>query len=943
MGQRSKFTFPVPGRKPKPAAAASSAGSAPLTKAQKILGTGEISLDGASSRQWDARSGISISISESSASYSATNEGGLGTLEEEDDDDDRVTGQRTPRGWDAESEVIPRQWPGRGLRMQRSAATIGNDYQTDASSVRRRESNASVMFQHYDPNKVPLAISQQTSNSAMAKGLPRKANSLLDVDGTIAGPFGKKKKPARLDLSRLKPRSRRSPNLQPGPVLNNDYVTRSPSMLSIASSLGLSSHSKVNRKSKSSGGASDAAYTPSPRDNSELRQLYDHYEQRSIREAMSPEEEVYQETLLSPSPAEPTPALTSASTMRTAAPLATPYATALSNPVIREPHRNIGHRRTDSGASKSTLTSTTSPPPAHSYQSPRKDYASSISSRNTRASKSSRNFESDLQKNSVLSLSDSESDDGTFSDSAPKSSMSSWGNTSHDDDASISAESRVDPALRFPISQETYANKSKRQSFAQLNDYLAVPSPGAKGHNPRAPSSSTVRSASSSNSTATAISNAIAESSRGSRLSASTVETTDYAASLTSSHRTRGTHDTSIAGFSNSPRSTHTDHHSKSFRDSVDASNHRLSSQLTPPLSPSTVDLDYYTNPPDSAIHAEFPIPPTTQVQEDGRLMAVTKQEEMLLAALRKKRARMRENIIAELENERASLASHRSNSTIGGSPESKKLSILMGKLEAMDSKLPNLDCPQLPPLPVRNSSLVTSFKHLTERSGSVRMVENKARPTEDLAYRADDKPDSRDNRMSDMSGRSQGSGRRERVLMYLDRPIHSIDDIDAAEPSPDLSEFMDYDQDSDGEIIPERRSSRVRSRYSTRHSRTIAGRPRADSNPLAPLSPHNASNLRTQLENLPESRYEGLEDFDEDFDGFSDVMGHDEVDPQHHHHHDDDQGIEIARPDSPEAAVMGHAQNRRHIRGKNSAVRLSAVGYINGLPLEAALWGDDG
>ncbi|KAL1836883.1 hypothetical protein VTK73DRAFT_4895 [Phialemonium thermophilum] len=36
----------------------------------------------------------------------------------------------------------------------------------------------------------------------------------------------------------------------------------------------------------------------------------------------------------------------------------------------------------------------------------------------------------------------------------------------------------------------------------------------------------------------------------------------------------------------------------------------------------------------------------------NGRFMAVTRQEEMLLAALRKKRARMRENIIAELEAE---------------------------------------------------------------------------------------------------------------------------------------------------------------------------------------------------------------------------------------------------------------------------------------------------
>jgi hypothetical protein len=820
------------------------------------------------------------------------------------------------------------------LQKQRSAATIGNDYKTDASSLRRRQSNASTIYSHYDRSKVPLSISQQTSNSAMAKGLPSKANSLLDMDGTLAGPAHRKKKPSRLDLSMLKPRSRKDTNLQVDPVLCNSYVTRSPSFMSQISSPRVTP-GKL-RKSPSAASTSTYKSPAGMQDSMTLSQLYDHYERMSFRSEPSPIEEISDYPHFDSVPEEPTPPLTTCSTLS----LVTP----LSNPVIREPNHRLGHLRKDSVGSRNTVTSSSSRSLATSHHvSPARDYASSISSRNTsntrisKISKISRTLDSDLQTNSVLSLSDSDSDDGTFSDSAPKSSMSSHTNISHED-ISVLGDRNVN-LPRPPIIHERTSSRQKHQNFAPLNDYLAVPSSAGKGHSARQPSNSTLRSFVSSTSTATATRNAAHESGRASRLSASTSETLGSQNSL-SSHKKpevvgRGAQEATLVTLKPLASTAEALDSLRELTAQATAKHRRTlsSDQLTPPLSPSSIAS--YDSSPGKASAKDEPVD-----AHNARLMAVTKQEEMLLAALRQKRAMMRENMLTETEESQSSVTGRRRSSASSCARDSQTT----WRTSKTTSFQNSSGAPQLPPFQPRNSSLVSSFKNLTERKDIVRRTDSNVRFADDPDSAVGE--DLKETRFSPVINNAHVKddqvGRHERVLMFLDRPLYDIDAIDAAEPSPDLSEFMDYDQDSDGEIVPERRRSRRGSRFSSTYISSSPAvrrgdRPRADSNLLGV----RGSSLRRQLENLPETCMESYDEDDIDFDGFSDVMNPPRsetsaCDPPREH--------DIARPSSPVSQPAEKHQVKGHVKGKNSAVRLSAVGNVGlFLPPEVGLWGDDG
>ncbi|ETS77592.1 hypothetical protein PFICI_09654 [Pestalotiopsis fici W106-1] len=939
MGNKSKFTFPIPGRKAKPPTDPQ-VSAVPLTKAQKILGTGggintastaSLHPGSAKPQHWDSRSGISIAVSESTASFADT---GLNVLDEEDEFD---PGRYRSNGWDAESDIIPRQpVGGHGLRMQRSAATIGNDYRTEASSMKRRESIASTIYSHYDRSKVPLSISQQTSNSAMAKGFASKANSLLDMDGSLAGPAIAKKKPSRLDLSKLKPRSRKDQNAQPAAnVLGHGYVNRSPSFISQFSS----SHN-VSKKVGASPSATSTRTFDSPKgvqDSTTLSQLYDHYEQMTFREDddLSGEDEFPDRPRFDSVAEEPTPPLTTSSTIS----LVTP----LSNPAVRDTNHRLDHARKNSTGSRNTTTSNT-PNISQSHQLlPGRDYASSISSRNTRnsktskTSKTSRTLESDLQTNSVLSLSDSDSDDGTFSDSAPKSSMSSHTNISHEDLAALS-DARKGMPKRPPVPQErTSSRQQKHGNFATLNDYLAVPASAGKGHNARIPSSSTVRSSSTASTETTARYTA-SETGRLSRLSVSTAGTSD-------------SHHSSISGKKTlkSQWSQHTGADAKA----VTARPLASTAEALDSLRELTAQATDKHRRSFSSDQSESPVSPSSGASynggkdstrdegadsHNGRYMAVTKQEEALLAALRHKRAMMREDILAELDGDRSSVGSRRRSSASSGGRDSQLQSLRSSK---QTSTRITSCAPQLPPYQPRNSSLVSSFKNLTERKDSVRRTDNNVRFADEPQSLSHDDPIEKrsSSAMSNATIKGNAAGRHERVLLFLDRPVYDIDSIDTAEPSPDLSEFMDYDQDSDGEIIPESRRSRRISKHTSAHgfptpAQRRADRPRADSNLLGT----RGSSLRRQLENLPESNLENDEEDDIDFDGFSDVMG-----PPPSEVSDRRERV-TARPDSPVQQHLAKTQIKGHVRGKSSAVRLSAVGNADlYLPPEVGLWGDDG
>ncbi|KAF7525079.1 hypothetical protein G7054_g11188 [Neopestalotiopsis clavispora] len=897
MGNKSKFTFPIPGRKAK-VQAEPQASAVPLTKAQKILGTGG-GINTASStslhppgpakpQHWDSRSGISIAVSESTYADTALN-----GIDEEDEFD---PGRYRPNGWDAESDIIPRQpGGGHGLRMQRSAVTLGNDYRTDASSMKRRESIASTIYSHYDRAKVPLSISQQTSNSAMAKGFPSKANSLLDMDGSLAGPAVAKKKPSRLDLSKLKPRSRKDKeqSVQPAAnVLAQGYVNRSPSFISQFSS----SHN-VSPKVGASPSATSARTFDSPKgvqDSTTLSQLYDHYEQMTFREEddVSGEDEFPDRPRFDSITEEPH----------------TPSHDVVDH--FHHAHAALEPRRSRDKPSLGSL---------QEYLQEKLNWKNSKTSKNSRTTA----LESDLQTNSVLSLSDSDSDDGTtFSDSAPKSSMSSHTNISQEDLAALS-DARKGVPKRSPVPQERSSSRQQKHgNYATLNDYLAVPASAGKSNIARAPSSSSTVRSSSTVSTETTARYTASETGRLSRLSVSTAGTSDSHHSSKSGKKTQKPQWNQPAA---EPK-TATPAPLASTAAALD-SLRELTAQATDKHRGS-FGSDTSESPVSPLSGASYSGGKGSTRDEDaesksGRYMAVTKQEEALLAALRHKRAMMREDILAELDGDRSSVGSRRRSSASSGGRDSQLQNLR--SLKQTSTRVTSC-APQLPPYQPRNSSLVSSFKNLTERKDSVRRTDNNVRfADEPQGHGQDDPVEQRSSSaMSNATLKGNAAGRHERVLLYLDRPIYDIDSIDTAEPSPDLSEFMDYDQDSDGEIIPESRRSRRISKHTSINgfptpAQRRAERPRADSNLLGT----RGSSLRRQLENLPESNLENNEEDDIDFDGFSDVMGPPPSEPVQH---------------------VTKTHTKGHVRGKSSAVRLSAVGNADlYLPPEIGMWGDDG
>ncbi|KAI4860733.1 hypothetical protein F4820DRAFT_97163 [Hypoxylon rubiginosum] len=958
MGHKSKFTFPMPGRSSKQPPTVTVTN--PLSKAEKILGTGRMNLGSPTGarehgRSWETGSngGISISISESSASQSGVLEG----------DEDVFAGTTYGRSlWEEESEALPRRLRstnglfGKSLKTKRSAITLGarsRDAATDDSHSRRPQSS-STAYSHYEPAKVPLSISQQTSNSAMAKGLPTKAGALLDIDGALSGKGQPRKKPAKLDFSKLRFRSRKDHGLDVngvGPVLGNNYVMRSPSIMSHMS------HSIVSptRPSPTSSGRSQI--TPKPdmklqsqptigattrsgrlkgtNDANTLHQLYDHYEQMSFRhgidlteedsedEARGEEPQLSQQRLL---PRTYEPAVPEVSRKDTVTPTA--------NPMNRDPNARWNHSRNTSQASKITATRTGTPSTMQLRPTSRHDYPPSVSSRHTRTSKATPSImstlDSDRQQQSVLSLTDSDSDE---EGSRPGSSLPSYEN-SFRDDLSVSSSQRHPSTSRLSVS--SHSTNPKGASYAHLNDYLTIPHASPKSKTSRSPSTNTLQSSTSSLSTATRTS---LPSHQDPRASVSTTGTTGSLLSPTYSNQSsytvqeaRAVAFTPLASTAEAASSVSVDHMPNSLNQILSqqarqrtSQNSRASDQPTPPLSPTSVE--FYRKSPESV--RQEPATGSASEPHNARLMAVTRQEEMLLAALRKKRARMRENIIAEIEEDR-SLSSQASNDIAG---IEKMVSANLKSIERQEARDARARAKQPKNLPTRSSSLQRASNGLGRfpvRSNALPSTSH-SDPTE--------KTTNRTRITSEVERHRTGKARHERVLLYLDRPIDSIDVIDQAEPSPDLSEFLEDDIDfpPNGE-----RRSRTRSKlgssphgspYNSKNSgREAHGRPRPDSSPVSPKS--------KPVKNVPIARVETNEDIDADdvdFDDLEDVV--DQRKAAFGPRSVPEKGI--PRPDSPVSPANGllAPSTLGHKKGKKSAVRLSAVGQISS---PVPWWGDD-
>ncbi|KFH41200.1 hypothetical protein ACRE_080860 [Hapsidospora chrysogenum ATCC 11550] len=434
----AKFTFPIPGRSKKQTPPVPP--SEPLTKAQRVLGATQFATDSTSPRAWDSLStpGISVSLSDGTAHSSGRGESAK---------------QRADRDWGDESDIVPNR-----LRPN-DPLDESDDLYSEYTRELREQHSSSTIRSWYDKAKLPLAVSQQTSSSAIAKGPPCKAQRLLDIDNAYSASVSKsKKKPAKLDLSQVKPSSRGKDNDWDGPVLGNDFVTRSPSILSPLSptdgskrqrrriqkhrtleSLRSAPRPDDQARPVTSGNRSPAQHEACTGKLDGLPGLYRHYEQMSFAQIMDAEEEPVKETLEPKRDMDRLPNLYEDAAVpfhdqiqplrqreeETPGPLSShPTLTSLSS------HSSYSTQRSHSTFQLGHITPLTHPPhsvapPPAIYepipikidaQSPT-DYAASISSRHTRTSKASRRTDksfqtSDLQEKSILMLSsDSEEDD----------------------------------------------------------------------------------------------------------------------------------------------------------------------------------------------------------------------------------------------------------------------------------------------------------------------------------------------------------------------------------------------------------------------------------------------------------------------------------------------------------------------------------------------------
>ncbi|WYZ41168.1 hypothetical protein EsH8_V_000063 [Colletotrichum jinshuiense] len=893
MGRTSKFTFPVPGRKQKPPFGPIVSG--PMSKAQKILGTAEINID--APRQWDAASnaGISVCVSESTATYNAS-ERGRGMRNEEEG---FAGNSHRNTQWDQESEIVPAFLTNRFSQLKTTDG--GHREYTETSSLTRRGSNSTITS-WYDKSKMPLSISQQTSSSAMAKGPPQKASALLDMEGhapnaVVPVDLKPKKRPSRLDLAPLLSR-RKSHSLKGKTdahrgsiLLSPDYVTRSPSLASITSPQAIPppiqqrTERKLLRKNTFESTNSTASRPRTSGSNgrrgandiSTLPNLYEHYEQMTFDQVLGHDGPL----------AVSDPSIISAGQTPLRSPSTTDQKKNFSRPPLRHNEATtLMYPAHCGGLPDSSRLAGQQPIQVD------RDCASSVSSRYTKTSKASKRTSqslngSDLMEKSVLSLS-SDSEEEYFPDSISKFT----GESRSSDAGSVAPSSLRSTNSRDAPSVSQSSRKSvKRASFAATSTYLTIPSKSP----PSKQASVKPRTSSLSSSTY----HPSAQSNRSSSIYST------MSASSTNSFGDRQNRPGYIGQEARAVAVLPPQEFRTNFQrvaeppqrmPSTKSSLHSVD-QPTPPLSPTSVES--FTTSGDSI---------DAPAHSDSRFMAVTRQEEMLLAALRMKRAHMRESILAEFEDEpRIPSSHHHRNSSQGTITE--------------------MEWPE-PPQTLRHQTSATS--NSTVKAGSRPSEVHPGSLTGDRSHRRSN------SRHLDMLSSSQPSSlsssrtgslskmrpvqetktseaKHERILLYLDRPVGNVNSMDFAEPSPDLSDFLDFDNvsEEDDEL------SSDMSMFRNREQRPGMN-PKSWGRVLRPGERirHESSPLRPRGETAASEQVRVME-------------AESDVDPMYG----------IPRPDSP-VSPEGTLALPKYGMSKKKAVRLSAVGSAG---VEVGWWGDDG
>lgn len=795
MGRLSKFSFPIPGRKTRPAAEPQQP-EVYAPKAQKLLGNSAINVES----QWDAKStsGMSIAVSESTTAHHPT---------------DRAPGSRggakARSQWGDESEIVPPQFkraaPGPTAYNPR---TESHYEPSDVSSLRKRQSSSTIMS-YYDKSRVPLSVSQQTSASAMAKGYSSKATSLLDMDNTMSPPPAPKPKPAKRDISNMfsRPRTGGSNKSAPGRDFTPDPLPAHPlaHKSSHATLTSIKTERDVPRKTTRErlqeftgrGPPRNPPRNPPPqvpvqkmtrREATDLNNLYDHYEQMSFKQVMGDEE----------------------------------------IPPDSEEELDQEHPARESGIPGLPQSDQCdSDKPIAPGPPPDIEYATSISSRHTRTSKASKKttpsfIESDLQLQSVLSLSSDSEDDGYAQQPKPSPRPVRSRNGAADEELPLSERRRSTASKSSANSGKS--GKSIRASLTSKNAYLTIPT------EPLPPCPPDVARRTSS--LAHRPSNATAPSLRSSRVSVLSTSTAGSASRHLQDARmapmSPGQHQNGEGRRSETPVPRR--------RGSI-----RSADEHARPLSPRSAERRAAEQDP-----------------MNPRFMAVSRQEEMLLSALRMKRARMRGNPLGELEEEDY-MEDLPEVSSANGNPQEQ------GAYAA----------------PVR----------AMQRKGSVSTARNDTR----LSPHSAPRPAGTRNVTSPAPAphTSPATVKRQLSLQTEQRKppstfgsmLHLDED---SEPSPDLSDFMDLDNGSEGT------DGSSRGREKTGDKTPVTPK---DAVPEVSLEPKKPEGLRVVTEEAG-----------------------------------------VPRPDSP---ISPQLPVFPAPGGTRKGVRLSAVGGVAGM--EASWWGDDG
>lgn len=654
-----------------------------------------------------------------------------------------------------------------------------------------------------------------------------------------------------------------------------------------------------------------------------LYQLYDHYEHTSFRDTMNadalegyrPGSQQGGQVTEPESQAAARQDVRHSVSTTSSAPINPRQHFSPSSAASRQPYASFSRDSTFGNNSEVALSA---PHPA--LASPPTDYAASVSSRHTRTSKASKWTDqsfTDFDPNaiSVLSLSSDSEDD--FPE-PPKTAVSA--------PSIASLESTSSPAeSRRPsnnsLSQESIRKQLKskfRTSANSQGHFLAIPentnstATPQPTVNPRATSlaCALVSASVASNSQPTAASTSATTSSvrSPSRLSQVSTSTCESIASQVSRPRPsvtgRQTPEVRHIAMYQS-RTAPTGHRQQEPNSVAEKPHGRVRkhsepriSELTPPISPTSLESVIASEKPTNGHDSPVLTLNGTGGAEDERFMAVTRQEELLLAAMRAKRALMRESHqVADIESlDHGRVEDERT--------ASKKESLSSIKTVKAKARHP-------PPSKLRTAEASSSEDAMTMLFPKPPSARSSLAPTP----RTD-------------STSERGSGEQEEVC--LDRTISPMQPSDVTEANRDLNDFMQYETKK--LPAPPRSSAHSKTSAKPSHGRTSSATPtvgqlthpktarhsnspRPDSNFMTMARPSSA-----QAYHKPDTRSRSASRTD---------WRPSEVEPV------------IERPESSSSHYEEESEaEKKQPFPRKKEVRISAVGMQ--LP-EIGQWGDDG